>query len=151
VSKVVAAPTLTPSAGTYTSTQTVIIATTTTSATIRYTTDGTTPTSTIGTVYSEPLTVSEMQTIQAIACKVGWIDSEKASAVYTFPNVIGMISIPAGTFQRDSTSTNTSTVSSFHMSEKEITRAQFASVMGTDPNNSTYSSDYHLPTEMELR
>jgi formylglycine-generating enzyme required for sulfatase activity len=42
--------------------------------------------------------------------------------------------VPAGTFQRDSDPANTSTVAAFHMSETEITRAQFTAVTGlADP------------------
>ena len=54
----VAAPTFSPAAGTYTSAQTVTISTTTSGASIRYTTDGSTPSETAGTLYSGPITVS---------------------------------------------------------------------------------------------
>ena len=47
-----ATPTFSPAAGTYGSAQSVTITTTTSGATIRYTTNGTTPSSTVGTVYS---------------------------------------------------------------------------------------------------
>ena len=47
-----ATPTFTPPAGNYSSTQSVTISTTTPGASIRYTTDGSTPSSTTGTVYS---------------------------------------------------------------------------------------------------
>jgi sulfatase modifying factor 1 len=47
-----------------------------------------------------------------------------------------MIPVPAGTFQRDGTSTNTSTVSAFSMSEKEITAEQFTAVTGLTPSTS---------------
>ena len=47
-----AAPTFSPAAGTYIGNQSVTISTTTSGATIRYTTDGTTPSETVGTVYS---------------------------------------------------------------------------------------------------
>ncbi|MGA3006409.1 MAG: chitobiase/beta-hexosaminidase C-terminal domain-containing protein, partial [Opitutaceae bacterium] len=47
-----ATPTFSPVAGTYTAIQSVTITTTTGGATIRYTTDGSTPTETAGTVYS---------------------------------------------------------------------------------------------------
>ena len=61
---VVAPPIFTPAAGTYSSTQTVTISTPTSpSATIHYTTDGTTPT-TSSTEYSGPITVSATQTLR---------------------------------------------------------------------------------------
>ena len=47
-----ATPTFNPAAGTYTTSTSVTITTTTGGATIRYTTNGTTPSSTVGTVYS---------------------------------------------------------------------------------------------------
>jgi len=51
----VANPGFSPAAGTYTSAQTVTISTTTSGASIRYTTDGSTPSSTVGTLYSGPV------------------------------------------------------------------------------------------------
>lgn len=49
---------------------------------IRYTTDGSTPTATTGTVYSAPLTLSETTTVKAIAVKDG-VSSAVTSRVYT--------------------------------------------------------------------
>jgi hypothetical protein len=48
----VATPTFNPVAGTYTTAQPVAINITTSGATIRYTTDGRTPSETTGTIYS---------------------------------------------------------------------------------------------------
>ena len=53
-----ATPTFTPVAGTYGSAQSVTISTTTGGATIRYTTNGTTPSSTVGTVYSSAVSIT---------------------------------------------------------------------------------------------
>lgn len=75
---VVAAPTFSPGTGTYTSAQTVTISTTTTGASIRYTTDGSTPSETNGTVYSGAITVASSTTIQA-----SFTDSAVASATYS--------------------------------------------------------------------
>ena len=80
----VALPTFSPPAGTYSSTQTVTISTTTSGASIRYTTDGSTPSETAGTLYSGPVTMSSTTTIKAIAYKSGMTDSAVASAAYTF-------------------------------------------------------------------
>jgi len=67
-------------AGTYSSAQSVTISTTTTGASIRYTTDGvTTPTETVGTLYSSAITVSATTTIKAIAYKNGMSDSTVVS------------------------------------------------------------------------
>ena len=77
----VATPTFSPAAGTYTSAQNVALSCTTTGATIYYTLDGSTPTSS-STAYSSPINVSETKTITAIAIK-GTDASNVASATYT--------------------------------------------------------------------
>ena len=59
-----------------------------------------------------------------------------------------MVNVPAGTFQRDETETNISTVSAFKMSQHEITREQFETIMGADPSNTTYSSGPTDPVQM---
>ena len=61
-----AAPSFTPAAGSYGSAQTVTISTTTGGASIRYTTDGSTPTETAGTVYNSPVNISANTTLQAL-------------------------------------------------------------------------------------
>lgn len=80
---VVANPTFSPAGGTYTSAQTVTIATTTAGATIRYTTNGTVPTTTTGTVYSGAISISATTTLKAIAYKSGMTVSSVSSATYT--------------------------------------------------------------------
>ena len=51
-------PDLQPGGGTYGPAQSVTISTTTGGASIRYTTNGTTPSSTVGTVYSSPVSIT---------------------------------------------------------------------------------------------
>jgi hypothetical protein len=80
---VVATPTINPGTGTYTSVQSVTISTTTSGASIRYTTDGSTPSETAGTLYSGTVTVGATETLKAIAYKTGMADSAVASAAYT--------------------------------------------------------------------
>lgn len=111
----VATPTFSPAGGTYTSAQTVTISTTTSGATIRYTTDGSTPTATHGTVYSGGVTVSATTTLNAIAYKSGMTDSAVASAVYTISSG-GTVATPlfspaAGPFYAATPVTITSTTS----------------------------------------
>lgn len=77
-----AAPSFSPAGGSYTSNQTVTLSTTTTGATIYYTTDGSTPT-TASNVYTSPITVSSNQTIEAIAVASGYTESSVAAATYT--------------------------------------------------------------------
>ena len=78
-----AAPTFSPVAGTYGSAQAVAISTTTSGATIRYTTDGTTPSETNGTVYSSAVNISSNTTLQAIAYESGMTDSTVNSGTTT--------------------------------------------------------------------
>jgi len=85
----VAAPTLSPASGTYTSAQAVSISTWTAGATIYYTTDGTYPT-TGSTMYTGLVTVSATETLEAIATAPGFANSPMNSAVYT-------INLPAAT------------------------------------------------------
>ena len=79
----VATPTFSPAAGTYSTAQTVTISTATSGASIRYTTDGSTPSETAGTLYSAPIAVSATETVKAIAYETGFTDSSVASAAYT--------------------------------------------------------------------
>src|ERR1041384_7556659 len=79
----VAAPTFSPAGGTYTSAQSVTISSSTSGASIRYTLDGSTPTSTSGTVYSGAVTIGSTATLKAIAYKSGMSDSSVTSATYT--------------------------------------------------------------------
>jgi LysM repeat protein len=78
------APTFSPAAGTYTTAQSVTISDTTAGATIYYTTNGTTPT-TSSSVYSASITVSATETLEAIAVETGYTNSQAASAAYTIP------------------------------------------------------------------
>jgi Chitobiase/beta-hexosaminidase C-terminal domain/Legume lectin domain len=79
---VVATPTFSPAAGSYTTTQSVSISFATSGATIYYTTNGTTPT-TSSTPYTGPITVNTTETLEAIAVATGDADSPVASATYT--------------------------------------------------------------------
>ena len=74
-----------PGGGNYLTAQTVTIGATTAGASIRYTTDGSTPTATVGTVYTGPVTVSATTTLKAVASASGYLDSSVATAVYTIP------------------------------------------------------------------
>jgi hypothetical protein len=78
-----AAPVFTPGGGTYASAQIVAISSTDGSASIRYTTDGSTPSETVGTIYSGAISLSSTTTLSAIAYGPGLTDSTVTSAVYT--------------------------------------------------------------------
>jgi hypothetical protein len=77
-----ATPTISLAAGTYVAGQTVTISDTTAGATIYYTTNGTTP-STSSAVYSGPLTLSSTTNLRTIAIATGYSGSAGASAFYT--------------------------------------------------------------------
>jgi hypothetical protein len=76
-----AIPIFSPPSGIYSLVQTVAITSATPGATIYYTTNGTTPT-TSSAVYSAPITVSASETIEAIATAPVYLQSATASTVY---------------------------------------------------------------------
>jgi hypothetical protein len=78
-----AAPTFSPAPGTYTSAQTVTLATTSANAQIRYTTDGSDPSSTVGTLYSGAINVSSTTTLKAIAYGSTYAPSAVVTGAYT--------------------------------------------------------------------
>jgi hypothetical protein len=93
----VAAPTFSPAAGPYYSEQAVTITSATSGATIRYTTDGSTPTETTGIPYSGPVTMPEaidtnltglltncsgVTMLKAVAYKSGMADSAVSTGNY---------------------------------------------------------------------
>jgi hypothetical protein len=84
-----ATPTFSIQSGTYASPQTLTISDATTGATIYYTTNGSTPT-TSSAKYTGAITVSSTETIEAIATANGYSCSSVATATYT-------ITPPAGT------------------------------------------------------
>jgi chitobiase/beta-hexosaminidase-like protein/VCBS repeat protein/FG-GAP repeat protein len=77
-----ATPTFTPAAGTYVGPVTVTLGDTTSGATIYYTTDGSTPTSS-STRYTGPVVVTQTMTVKAIATAGAMLDSDVGSAAYT--------------------------------------------------------------------
>jgi hypothetical protein len=95
-SSALSAPTFSVAAGTYTGSLTVTLSDTSSEATIYYTTDGTTPT-TSSTKYSGAIKVSATQQVKAIAVQTGRANSPAAVAKYTvttaeadykvFPNI----------------------------------------------------------------
>jgi hypothetical protein len=89
-SSAAANPTVSPAAGTYSSTQTVTLSDTTPGAAIYYTTNGTAPT-TASTQYSVPLQISTTTTLEAIAVASGYTTSGVTIATYAIaPSTVPM-------------------------------------------------------------
>ena len=100
-STVTAAPVFTPKAGTYYAPISVSIASTSTGASIYYTTDGTEP-SDASTLYSAPIALSSDATFKAIAIRDG-IKSEVTTASYKFGTATKVANIAAYQKVADST------------------------------------------------
>lgn len=83
-------PQFTPGRGIYESMQEVVLSTATTGATLRYTTNGMTPTSTEGTVYTGPIRVGRTTPLRAVAYREGWLPSRVGTHTYLFlDDVVG--------------------------------------------------------------
>jgi alpha-tubulin suppressor-like RCC1 family protein len=84
----VAAPVISPQAGTYSAALDIAITTSTSEAAIRYTTDGSTPSETAGTVYAGPIHVGDSLTVKAVAYRTGWTTSPVTTAQYTIAPLV---------------------------------------------------------------
>jgi sugar lactone lactonase YvrE len=83
ISSSVAAPTFSPGGGAVASGTAVTINCATNLASIRYTTDGSTPSETVGTLYASPIPITAATTLNAIGFKSGLPDSAVSTAGYT--------------------------------------------------------------------
>ena len=92
-------PAFSPGTGIYAAGQTVQISDATPSATIYYTTDGSTP-STSSLVYSGPITISSTETLQAMATANHYATSAPAAATFTIATRTDTptFSVPGGTY-----------------------------------------------------
>jgi glucosylceramidase len=122
-----AAPTFSPAAGTFTSTQSVSISDTTTGAAIYYTLDGSTPT-TSSTKYSAAISIASTTTINAIAVATGFSNSPVATAAY-------IINLPAAATPTFSPAAGT------------FTSAQTVTISDSSPSATIYyTTDGSAPT-----
>jgi len=96
----VAAPELSPPPGTYASAQDIVITTATEGASIRYTTDGTTPTDAVGTLYTAPVHIAQTLTLKAVAFRTGWTTSAVVSGEYKIGLIVAdpKFGVPPGTY-----------------------------------------------------
>jgi hypothetical protein len=111
----VPAPTFNPIAGTYSSTQNVVISCAEPGATIKYTTDESEPSPTNGTLYENPVEISVNKTLKAIAYKNGMHNSTVTSGSFVIQAAMPGFNPPAGTYNSDqsialSTTTSDATI-----------------------------------------
>ncbi len=107
----VAPPAFNPPSGEYGSALSVTMASATAGASIRYTTDGSTPTETHGTIYSGSIHVAATTFFRAIAYKAGLRDSQLRAASYVIgPNFDLSIDPPSRTLMAGQSTTFTVTV-----------------------------------------
>ncbi len=104
--KTAAAPQFSPAGGTYSSAQTVTLSDSTPGASIRYTLNGSTPTSS-SAGYSGPITVSSSTTIKALAMASGYAASPVATASYVIQSAPSAGGIAFGSGFSAATSTMT--------------------------------------------
>jgi uncharacterized protein (DUF1800 family) len=76
-------PAFNPPPGTFSGDQAVDLVSSTPGATIRYTTDGSTPSAVNGTTYTGPITITSTTNLQAIALKSGLANSPAVQGTYT--------------------------------------------------------------------
>ncbi|MDX2110512.1 MAG: chitobiase/beta-hexosaminidase C-terminal domain-containing protein [Verrucomicrobiota bacterium] len=130
----VAIPSISPAGGTYGSQQSVTLACATSGATIRYSTDGSTPSPTVGSTYSGAIVVAQNTTVKAMAYKNGLSDSAVNTAVYTIKTAAPTFSVPAGTYataQTVSLSTTTSGASIRYTTDGSTPSAAVGTVYST--------------------
>jgi alpha-tubulin suppressor-like RCC1 family protein len=96
------APTASPAPGTFTSTVSVALSTTVTGGTIRYTTDGSTPTTSSPT-YTSAIPVNVTTTIRAAVWNTGWDTSYMFVGTYTLKVPTPTLSVTAGTYSTTQT------------------------------------------------
>jgi uncharacterized repeat protein (TIGR03803 family) len=135
-----ATPTFSPAPGTYSEAQTVEISDTTTGATIYYTTNGSTPT-TSSTKYSQAIDVSATETIKAIAVATGLPNSPVASATYTIASPAATLSATSLSFPSTavgSTSTLSFTITNSGGGDLSVTGI---SNTGTNPSDFSHTSN----------
>lgn len=155
-----ATPTFSPVAGTYTTSQSVALSSTTTGATLCYTTDNSTPTAngagtcTHGTTYSTAITVSSTETIKAIASHSGNSDSTVGSALYTITP--GQAATPtfspvAGTYTSPQTITISSTTGGVTLCYTTDGSTPTANGAGVCTHGTTYTTPVAVGVNLTLQ
>lgn len=81
-------------------------------------------------------------------CGSSGTDAVSGGSDYTSAYIGTLKYVPGGTFQRDATATNTSTVSAFRMSRYEITAEQFTAVTGLANPSSSFTGVDNGPVQL---
>lgn len=147
IAPLVSAPVFSPGPGTYLAAQDVVITTGTAEALIRYTTDGSKPTATNGTLYAGPVPVSETSILKAVAYRTGWTTSFVTSGLY----VIGPV-VPAPTFSpAPGTYAEPQDISIATLAAGASIRYTTDGSTPTETTGTTYSGPVHLGTSATLK
>ena len=123
--------------GVYTDAQSVKLSSSTDGAEIRYTTDGSVPTATTGTVYSGPIAVAATTTIRAMAAKTGMGDSPVVSATFTI--------------KAETTTTTTTTTNGQHPTASPVTDEEIANARNALARAKEVDADFSTPPTMTRR
>jgi hypothetical protein len=143
IGKVVATPTFSLPAGSYTSAQSVAITDITPGSTIYYTLNGNTPT-TASTKYTKPVAIASTEAVKAIAVAIGYSKSAVGVAAYT-------IGYPIATFVVTPSGTNVLTIpvggtSAFTVAAENQSGASYPSITVKTSTGTNTS----LPVQMTI-
>ena len=136
-------PVITLEAGIYTGNQSTTITCGTVDASIYYTLDGTTPSSSNGTLYEGAITIDHSCTLKAIGIKDGLTDSEVAEAAYTIKMATPTFSPAEGTYDATQSVTLSSTAGA----------TIYYTLDGTEPSTSSsvYSSALSITSTKTIK
>ncbi|MDD2230311.1 MAG: chitobiase/beta-hexosaminidase C-terminal domain-containing protein [Candidatus Cloacimonetes bacterium] len=123
-------PAFNPPAGTYDSARLVTLSSATSDAVIKYTTNGETPSATVGMVYVAPIAVAENMTLRAYAYKPGYISSNVVSGTYAIGTITPVVVNPV--FNPGTTSSTTPL--SVTISTTTANAAIYYTTNGDDPS-----------------
>jgi formylglycine-generating enzyme required for sulfatase activity len=126
----VAAPVITPAAGSYPLGVDVSITCATEGSEIRFTLDGSVP-GKEEFVYSQPFQVSRNTTLKVRAFKDGYDPSPTVTVVYEITDG-GMVNVSGGTFDNGASDV---TISDFQIGRYEVTQSSYLDVMGSNPSS----------------
>jgi hypothetical protein len=128
--------------GTYNADQLVTIINNTPGSNLYYTTDGTTPSPTHGTRYTEPVWLHFNCTLNAVAGGTGYVTSPVTSATFTFAAAAPTFSLPAGTYSGP----QTLTLASPTTIDPDAKIVVVTSLPGMQPSRSYYTGPITIAT-----